>query len=77
MPLTKLPSWIVPNDVSVEREVAPYRAMPIEDKLRLVREACQMAGRFARSHPNPSLVYEWVDPQPESTVAALRRLHPD
>jgi hypothetical protein len=75
--LTKLPAWIVPNDVSVEREAAPYRHMPLEQKLRLVRDACRTAARLARAHPRPDLVYTWVDPLPPSTIAALKRLQAD
>jgi hypothetical protein len=75
--LAKLPAWIVPNDVSVEREVAPYRGLPLDVKLAMVRQACETAARFAAAHPDPSLVYKWADPLPPSTVVALQRLQED
>ena len=72
--LNRLPAWIVPNDESVRREAAPYLDMPLGEKRRHLRDACRLAGKLARAHPNPELVYTWVDPLPESSIAALKRL---
>jgi hypothetical protein len=74
MPLAQLPAWVVPNDVSVENEVAEYRDMPPEQKLRFSRSLCREAALIIASRPDAARLWEWIDPLPQSTVAALRRL---
>jgi hypothetical protein len=70
----RLPKWVVSNDDSVRDEVAPYLGMSEADRLRLSRELCREAAAILRQRPDPDRWWEWVDPLPESTVAALRRL---
>lgn len=74
MPLAKLPTWVVSNDVSVEREVAAYRGMPAEEKLRFTRSACAEAAAFLAARADAPRMWDWVDPLPDSTIAAFRRL---
>ena len=74
MPLDRLPAWIVPNDVSVEQEVAGYRDMPMEQRLRFSRALCREAALVLAAREDGPRIWEWIDPLPESTVAALRRL---
>ena len=74
MPLERLPAWIVPNDVSVEQEVAEYRDMPFDQKLRFSRSLCREAATIIASRDDARRLWEWTDPLPDSTVAAFRRL---
>lgn len=74
MRLAKLPAWVIPNDVSVEREVADYREMSLEDKQRLTRTLCREAAIAIDASPDASRLWDWTDPLPESTIALFRRL---
>lgn len=72
--LERLPAWVVPNDVSVENEVAEFRDMPLEQKLRFSRSLCREAAIVIASRADASRIWAWVDPLPESTIAAFERL---
>ena len=74
MALDQLPGWVVPNDVSVEREVAAYRDMPFEQKLRVSRALCREAGAVLAARADGQQMWAWIDPLPDSTVEAFRRL---
>jgi hypothetical protein len=73
MKLARLPGWVIPNDLSVEREVAEFRDMPLEQKARLRAGLARALGRMLAARDDPTL-YDHVDPLPPSTVAALARL---
>jgi hypothetical protein len=74
MRLAKLPAWIVPNDVSVEREVADYRDMPLDEKLRITKQLCREAAIVIAAAPDAKRLWDWTDPLPDSTIALFRRL---
>jgi hypothetical protein len=74
MRLERLPAWIVPNDVSVENEVAAYRDMSLEQKLRFSRVLCREAALVIASRDDAERLWRWTDPLPDSTIAAFRRL---
>lgn len=63
----------MPNDVSVEREVAEFRDMPLAEKARLRAALARTLARMMAQRGEPAL-YDTADPLPESTVAALKRL---
>jgi hypothetical protein len=73
MRLTKLPAWVVPNDISVEQEVAEFRDMPIAEKARIRAGLSRSLARMLAQRGDPTL-YDASDPLPESTIAALKRL---
>lgn len=73
MKLAKLPGWVVPNDVSVEQDVAEFRGMSLEKKAEIRWGLARALARMLRERGDPSL-YETVDPLPASTLAALARL---
>lgn len=57
----------------VEEEVAEYRDMPAEDRLRLLSMACRMSADLARARPGAAAVFAWRDELPESTKAVFLR----
>ncbi|MEQ1568385.1 MAG: hypothetical protein ABMA64_22305 [Myxococcota bacterium] len=58
----------------MENEVAEFRDMPLEQKLRFSRSLCREAAIVIASRADASRIWAWVDPLPESTIAAFERL---
>lgn len=58
----------------VEEEVAPYRDMTPDERLRWLAMACRVAADIARARPDAQAVFDWRDPVPPSTIAAFRRM---
>jgi hypothetical protein len=63
----------VPNVVSVEQDVAEVRGMSLEDKDRIRAGVARALARMLAERRDASL-YDAVDPLPEATVVALKRL---
>lgn len=71
---TRLPPWVVDNDVSVRREVEFYRTMTVSERAQHMAAACRGAARMLASRADRERVLAWVDPLPERTKEALKRL---
>lgn len=59
----------------IEEEVREYRGMPLPEKLRILDALCRDAIVQLAMQPDARRLLDWQAPLPESTVAALRRLH--
>ena len=70
----KLPGWVVDNQTSVRREVAPYVGVSPRDSWPLVVQAGSLGSAQLKWDPNPEEALAWRDPLPPSTVTALARL---
>ncbi len=72
--LAKLPGWVVSNEESVEREVAPYRSLTPAQRLELGATASRSALAVALALSDRDRVLSYRDPIPHSTKLALARL---
>jgi hypothetical protein len=72
--MIRLPPWVVDNRTAVEREVARYRDLTREERIRAVATACRAAARQLAHRADRRRVLDYRDPLPVSTVEALRRL---
>ncbi len=75
--LDRLPGWVIANDASVREEVEPYLDATPAQRLAATRACCRSAIGVLRYHFDPERALTWVDPLPDSTVAALARLRGD
>ena len=71
--LAALPGW---TRTSVEDEVADYRNMSPDQRAEALVDACRSAAMLLDSKPEleRQKIIDYVDPLPESTLKALRRL---
>lgn len=69
-----LPGWAVDNAESVQREAAPYRAMTVDERARILRDLCRASLALIASRADRERVLAWRDPVPESTRVAFARL---
>lgn len=74
MPLEALPGWVVDDVTSVFEEVAAYRDATVEELWHYTEGCARDAMWAVRASPFPERVLTCVDPLPESTLAALKRL---
>jgi hypothetical protein len=72
--LQRLPGWVVDNETSIGSEVAPFVSASDADRIEATRRCCRGAMTMLRFHDDPTQALEWVDPLPETSVAALARL---
>jgi hypothetical protein len=70
----RLPSWVISNAESVEREAEPYRSMTPEERAHAMGAACRAAARLLAARSDRDLVLAHEDPLPDSTRRALERL---
>jgi hypothetical protein len=70
----KLPGWVTDNKTSVEREAALWRNRTEAERAAALAAACSAAAKILRARTDSPRVFEWVDPLPASSVAALKRL---
>ena len=68
------PPFDFTDQLTLEQEVAPYRAMSVEERGQLLAAACRASARMLRSRPDRERVLSLRDPVPESTRLALVRL---
>ena len=69
-----LPKWAVDNATSLRREAAPYLALGPEQRAVELRAVCRSAARLLRARSDAERILDLVEPLPESTRQALRRL---
>jgi hypothetical protein len=72
--LPKLPRWVVDDATSVREEVAEWAATSPSERWRLARLCARDAMWAVRASGNAQRILDHVDPLPESTVLALKRL---
>jgi hypothetical protein len=72
--VAKLPSWVVDDETSVRREVAEWVGTTAAERWRLAVLCSRDAMWAARASGNRQRVLDWVDPLPETSIAALARL---
>lgn len=72
--LRKLPGWIVDDVSSVRQEVEEWRHMSAAEVWRLAVLCSRDAIWATRAGGDPTRVLAHVDPLPESSIVALRRL---
>lgn len=69
-----LPGWVIDDRESVRREARPYRDMGDQQRLSLLAAACRGAARILRARDDRDRALEYIDPLPDSSIAALKRL---
>ncbi|MEY4508421.1 MAG: hypothetical protein RLZZ450_543 [Pseudomonadota bacterium] len=69
-----LPKWAVDNATSLRREAAPYLALEPEQRALELRAVCRSAARLLRARGDAERILNLVEPLPESSRQALRRL---
>lgn len=74
MPIDELPGWVVDDETSVQREVAPYVGATPEELWRYTEGCAKDAMWAVRASGFPERVLAQEDPLPASTVRALSRL---
>ncbi|MGE0791078.1 MAG: hypothetical protein AB7S26_35730 [Sandaracinaceae bacterium] len=74
MRVDRLPGWIVDDATSVRDEVAPYVGATPAELWRHTQDCAKDAMWAVRASGMAERVLSTVDPLPESTVRALRRL---
>jgi len=72
--LDVLPGWVVDDVTSVFSEVASYRDATPEELWHHTEDCAADAMWAVRASPFPERVLACLDPLPESTIMALRRL---
>ncbi len=74
MRIEKLPGWVIDDEASVRREVAPYVGATPEELWRHTEDCAKDAMWAVRASGMAERVLAQEDPLPESTIRALRRL---
>jgi hypothetical protein len=72
--MKRLPGWAVDDRTAIEREAAPYRGLPAEERTRAIAAACRAAARQLANRPDRERLVAYRDPLPASSVAILHRL---
>jgi len=71
---SRLPGWAEDGDASIAREAEPYRDMPDEEKIEIMRALCRASARLIAARDDGYDVLEHRDPLPESSIRILARL---
>lgn len=69
-----LPGWVISGAESARDKARQSRDLSLEERLRASEAVCATAAYMLALNPKRTRVLQWVDPVPESTVAALERL---
>ena len=72
--LEHLPGWVVDNETSIRREVAPFVSASDAERIEATRRCCRGAMARLRFHERTEEVLAWTDPIPPTSRAALARL---
>ena len=72
--LPRLPGWVVDNETSIQREVAPFVSASDAERIDATRRCCRGAMTMLRFHPHPRTILDRIDPLPATSVNALARL---
>lgn len=74
---TDLPGWVKSGAESARDKARLSRDLSLEDRLKASAAVCATASYMLALNPKRKRVLQWVDPVPQSTVAALARLRRD